>query len=35
VATVSVKQRLDKPTVLSHFLNLRDFSLLKWGDYLE
>jgi hypothetical protein len=35
VATVSVNQRLDKPTVLSHFLNLGDFSLLKWGDYLE
>lgn len=33
VANVSVNQRLDKSTILSHFLNLNEFSLLKWGKY--
>ncbi len=33
VANISVNQRLDKSTILSHFLNLNEFSLLKWGKY--
>jgi hypothetical protein len=35
VANVSVNQRLDKTTILSHFLNLNEFSLLKWGKYVD
>ena len=35
VANVSVNQRLDKSTILSHFLNLNEFSLLKWGKYVD
>ena len=35
VATVSVNHRLNKSTLLSHFLNLDDFSLLKWGSYAD
>ena len=29
----SVRQRIDKETLLMQFLNLTQFSLLKWGDY--
>ena len=35
VANVSVNQRLDKSVILSHFLNLMEFSLLKWGEYVD
>ena len=35
VANVTVHQRLDKSTILSHFLNLNEFSLLKWGKYVD
>jgi hypothetical protein len=35
VANVSVNQRLDKLTILSHFLNLNEYSLLKWGKYVD
>jgi hypothetical protein len=35
VAEVSIRQRIDKAAVLNHFLNLHEFSLLKWGDYVE
>jgi hypothetical protein len=35
VANVSVNQHLDKSTILSHFLNLNKFSLLKWGEYVD
>lgn len=35
VAKVSIHQRIDKAAVLSHFLDLNQFSLLKWGDYVE
>lgn len=31
----SVIQRIDKKILLSEFLNLQKFSLLKWGDYVE
>jgi hypothetical protein len=31
----SVRQRIDKKILLSEFLNLHKFSLLKWGDYVE
>jgi hypothetical protein len=34
-SNVSVNQRLDKSTILSHFLNLNEFSLLKWGKYVD
>ena len=30
-----VRQRIDKKILLSEFLNLQKFSLLKWGDYVE
>jgi hypothetical protein len=33
VNTCSVRQRIDKETLLMQFLDLRKFSLLKWGDY--
>lgn len=29
-----VRQRIDKKILLSEFLNLQKFSLLKWGDYV-
>jgi hypothetical protein len=35
VANVAVKQCLNKSTLLSHFLNLNEFSLLKWGKYVD
>ncbi len=35
VAKVKVRQRIDKMTLLRHFLDLRQFSLLKWCDYAE
>ncbi|MGD2271548.1 MAG: hypothetical protein PVI06_14185 [Desulfobacterales bacterium] len=35
VAEASIRQRIDKAAVLNHFLNLNEFSLLKWGDYVE
>ncbi len=31
----SVRQRIDKKILLSEFLNLQKFSLLKWGDYVK
>ncbi|MBC2695877.1 MAG: glycosyltransferase family 4 protein [Desulfobacteraceae bacterium] len=31
----SVHQRLDKNILLSEFINLEQFSLLKWNDYVE
>ena len=31
----SVRQRMDKKILLSEFLNLHKFSLLKWGDYVN
>ena len=31
--THSVRQRIDKATLLMQFLDLTQFSLLKWGDY--
>jgi glycosyltransferase involved in cell wall biosynthesis len=30
---ISVRQRIDKKTLLAEFLDLTKFSLLKWGDY--
>lgn len=30
-----IRQSIDKKVLLAEFLNLRRFSLLKWGDYLE
>jgi hypothetical protein len=30
-----VHQRLDKHILLSEFINLQQFSLLKWNDYVE
>jgi len=35
VSQQPVHHRIDKSTVLSEFLNLEEFSLLKWCDYLE
>ena len=35
VAKVNVSQRLNKSTILSHFLNLNEFSLLKWEKYVD
>jgi hypothetical protein len=35
VVTTPVKQRIDKTVLAAAFLNLEQFSLLKWGDYLE
>ena len=31
----SVRQSIDKKILLSEFLNLEKFSLLKWGDYVK
>jgi hypothetical protein len=33
VKTTSVNQRIDKKILLTEFLDLTKFSLLKWGDY--
>ena len=33
VATTSIRQRIDKKTLLAEFSDLTKFSLLKWGDY--
>jgi hypothetical protein len=30
-----VKQKIDKTVLVSSFLNLDEFSLLKWSDYTE
>jgi hypothetical protein len=35
VANVAVCQSINKYALLSHFLNLKQFSLLKWNDYVE
>ena len=35
VANTSVTQRIDKRVLISAFLNLERFSLLKWRDYME
>lgn len=35
VSRTPIKQRIDKPVLLSEFLNLSEFSLLKWCDYIE
>ena len=35
VANTAVKQRIDKRVLISAFLNLERFSLLKWNDYAE
>jgi len=34
VVTTPVKQRIDKTALATAFLNLEEFSLLKWGDYV-
>lgn len=31
----SVRHKIDKNILLSQFFNLNDFSLLKWGDYVQ
>jgi hypothetical protein len=33
VATTSIRQRINKKTLLTEFMDLTKFSLLKWGDY--
>ena len=35
VATTSVRQKIDKTVLVEAFLNLEQFSLLKWSDYRE
>jgi len=35
VAKVNVRQQIDKSVLISDFFNLENFSLLKWGPYLE
>jgi hypothetical protein len=35
VVTTPVKQRIDKTVLATAFLNLGEFSLLKWGEYVE
>ena len=35
VSTTTVKQRIDKTALAAAFLNLEQFSLLKWGEYKE
>jgi methionine aminopeptidase len=35
VANTEVKQSIDKKVLISTFLNLEKFSLLKWSDYVE
>ncbi|MGD9412236.1 MAG: hypothetical protein PVJ54_10275, partial [Desulfobacterales bacterium] len=33
VAPTSIRQRINKKTLLAEFMDLTKFSLLKWGDY--
>jgi hypothetical protein len=33
VATTSIRQRINRKTLLTEFMDLTKFSLLKWGDY--
>ena len=33
VATTSIRQHINKKTLLAEFMDLTKFSLLKWGDY--
>ena len=33
VSTTPIKQKIDKTVLVSSFLNLEKFSLLKWSDY--
>jgi len=35
VSTTPVEQKIDKTVLVSSFLNLEKFSLLKWSDYTE
>jgi len=35
VSTTPIKQKIDKTVLVSSFLNLEKFSLLKWSDYTE
>ncbi|MBL7179979.1 MAG: hypothetical protein ISS65_07180 [Desulfobacterales bacterium] len=35
VGGLNVRQRIDKSALASEFLNLENFSLLKWGPYVE
>jgi hypothetical protein len=35
VGITPVKQKIDKTVLVSFFLNLDEFSLLKWSDYTE
>jgi hypothetical protein len=35
VATTPIQQRINKKTLLAEFMDLTEFSLLKWGDYGE
>jgi hypothetical protein len=35
VSTTPIKQKIDKTVLISSFLNLEKFSLLKWSDYEE
>jgi hypothetical protein len=35
VVTRPVKQRINKTALATAFLNLEEFSLLKWGEYVE
>ena len=35
VIEVPVSQKIDKKSVISSFLNLEEFSLLKWGSYAD
>jgi hypothetical protein len=35
VASTTVRQKLDKQSLVSAFMDLENFSLLKWSDYVE
>lgn len=35
ILTINVTHRIDKNILFSEFLNLENFSLLKWGSYVE
>ena len=35
VGKTEIKQRIDKNVLVTAFLNLEEFSLLKWSDYVE
>ncbi len=35
VSKTKIKQRIDKNVLAAAFLNLEEFSLLKWSDYPE